>query len=263
MFCNLREYTPNQIFMDGELITLTEQEIKVIDYYRSNINVIDKMAKCVDISGYADEKIFGVSFIDFLNRKPTSLYYMVLQQFDHLKNSDIKLFPNVLDKVKTEFGTCKNMIDSYLASNQAENSMVSRDELINVYSDLDEDLVTFLLESYDIANVNEISTIDLDNLVVLYNAARFLSLDNLNSIWETELSEEDFKVMASKFDKLHLGGMTLLTNKLFKESLNEIIFVSNLKVSRSEEYVSELKQICKDVDALLSTFKPIGGELYV
>ena len=262
-FCNIEEHLPNQIYVDDRVISLNDEEIKVIDYFKKNINKLDDADSNIHLVGFSDDNIFNISFVDFLNRKPSCLYYMIVRQFNHLKNSDIRLFPNILAKVQSEFKHCKELIKERLLQESADLQFINRDELESVFEDADTDVISFLSELYDTLTIDEISLDDLIKLKALYYAACYLSLQNLNSVWGTSFTYEQFNQLTKKLNELGLGGVNLFTDKLYKESLKEIIFTNGSKINKSAEYMEELLQICDDIEAFLGTFLEIGGELNV
>ena len=48
-----------------------------------------------------------------------------------------------------------------------------------------------------------------------------------------------------------------------QESLKNIIFTDSNKIFKSPNYLEELQKVSNDVEALLETLQPIGGELNV
>lgn len=263
VFCNIEESLPKQFFIEDTIINFSEEELKVLEYFRKNIGKLEDADSNVHLVGFTDDVIFNISFVDFLNRKPTCLYYMIVRQFNHLKNSDIRLFPNILSKVQNEFMHCKELIKDRLLQEADDIKFITKDELENVFEDSDSDLLSFLSDVYDNLAIEEISYDDLVKLRSLYYAACYLTLQNMNNAWGTNFSYEQFNHLVVKLNAIGLGGVNLFTNKLYKESLKEIIFTNGSKINKSAEYMEELLQICDDIEAFLGTFLEIGGDLNV
>ena len=188
---------------------------------------------------------------------------MIVRQFNHSKNSDIRLFPHILSKVQNEFMHCKELIKDRLLQEADDIKFITKDELENVFEDSDSDLLSFLSDVYDNLAIEEISYDDLVKLRSLYYAACYLTLQNMNNAWDTNFSYEQFNHLVVKLNAIGLGGVNLFTNKLYKESLKEIIFTNGSKINKSAEYMEELLQICDDIEAFLGTFLEIGGDLNV
>lgn len=260
-FCSVEEKIPDIYYVNEQVIELDEDEYRVLCYFVKNKDKITEIQKAIKEDGVADENVFKISFMDFINRKPSSLYHMVVNQFDYLKNADIRLLPGVLRNVTEEFSKCKRLIHEKLLLEEKETETISVTQLDTYFSD--NDAIDFLQSVFDNLHLTEIDVTDLKNLQTLYFASECLSIKYLNSVWETNFTIDSFNNMVSKLNKLHVGGINLFTSYLFKQSLQEIIFTSGGQIRKSQEYLTELQQVCNDIDALLSTFKPIGGDLSV
>lgn len=262
-YCCLHERISEDIYLDNEHMKLTPDEQQIIAYYKERIEIIDSIIDSIHVSGFADDNMFGISFVDFLNRKPTSLYYMVIRYFDHLKNSDIRLFDSIFMTVKKEYAKCREYIDTRLLDKVELSDLITVDELDTYFPDESTDAMNFIQDVYSGLSINEISLNDLKKLLILWYASNSLEISYLNDEWGTSFTEETLQVAITKLNKLGIGGINLFTKELFKESMYSIIFTDNTHVKKSEEYLKDLLQVCSDVEAFLNTFKPIGGELSV
>lgn len=261
-YCSIKESIPSTIYTEQDTISLSEDEKSVIEYYINNLDKLDKLMDAIKVTGINEDTVFGVSFIDFLNRKPTCLYYMIVKQFDHLKRSDIRLFPNILANVKKEFTHCEELIREHLLQKDKVLEYVTADNVEEVFEDEDSSVIHFLKEVFYLG-FSEIAYDDLVKLKTLYNSAQYLTLENLNSIWGTKFTFDSFIQLVNKMNKLYIGGLNLYTVDLFKQSLGDILFVDGGHINKPQEYLEELDQICFNINALISTFKEIGGDLSV
>lgn len=268
LFCNVKEKLPEQLEIDGELIKLSENELKVIDYYKNSKN-IKLLQDNTMLSDYKDDTVFNLSFIDIINRKPTSLYYIIARYFDILKNVDRKLLQNVLDTVNSEYKIFKSFVQDRLYQKDNVMEYITLEQLLesiqdseNV-TDSDSELSDFFKDLFMNLNLNVISVEDANKLKCLWYSAQMLQLEYLNESWGTDYTYDSLMKSISVFNKLGIGGINLFTNQLFIESLTDIIFTNGTHVQKSEEYLNELERVCSDIEAFLSTFKPIGGALSV
>lgn len=259
----LEESLPDTFYVDDEVINLTDDEQKLLQFFVQNKKFLKEIQSSFEVKGFSEETIFDTSFIDFLNRKPTSLYYMVVKQFEHLKNSDIRLFPNILQNTKNEFSKLQKLVNSRLFIPDTVIQTISVDEVEEYFADDTEQFKSFLQDLYEITNLSEIAYDDLCNIRTMFYASKMLDIDGINRRLSSNFDNNSFSEAIRKFNKLLLGGINLYSFELFSESLREIIFTNGSKIHKTPEYLDELKQIMKDVAAFISTFKPIGGELNV
>lgn len=262
-YCCLHERIPEDILLDNEHVKLSPDEQRVIAFYKERIDIIDSITDSIHVSRFSDDNMFGISFVDFLNRKPTSLYYMIIRYFDHLKNSDIKLFNSIFATVKEEYAKCREYINTRLLEKVELSDLITVDDFAANFPDESEDAINFIQDVYSELSLKEISLNDLKKLLILWYAANSLNISYLNEVWGTNFTVESLQSSITKLNKLGIGGINLFTKELFKEAVNSIIFIDSTHVEKSEEYLKELLQVCSDVEAFLSTFKPIGGEISV
>lgn len=123
-YCEVSMTIPEELSIDGQHFQLSEDERKLILYFKKHHKELKELESGLHITGWNDDAVFNVSFMDFIARKPTSLYYLVINQFDHLKNSDIRLFPSVYAYVCSEYGKLKSLIQKRLLTEDNTLEMV-------------------------------------------------------------------------------------------------------------------------------------------
>lgn len=104
---------------------------------------------------------------------------------------------------------------------------------------------------------------DFEKLEKLYYHAANLTIDSINEICSTKFTKASFEKTMQTFDDIGLGGLNLVTLSLMQESLKNIIFTDSNKIFKSPNYLEELQKVSNDVEALLGTLQPIGGDLSV
>lgn len=267
--CNVYEDVPDKIYLDNKVLELSDDEKSVLLFYHNQIPQLESLYAAIPVGGFRSDTIFGLPFIDFLNRKPTSLYYMVTKQFDYIKNSDMKLLPTVLSNIASEFSKCITLIKEYLYEPDGGSSLyLTKDSFSEILSEPDGEAIEFINGIYDYLNDsnnqdNIINEDDLRKLERLFYNAKFLNLQGINSVWGTNFDYSSLQTAIDKFNQIGLGGINLLTSELYKHSMKEIIFTGSGKINKSPEYLEELTDICNNIQAFISTFKPIGGTLDV
>ena len=85
----------------------------------------------------------------------------------------------------------------------------------------------------------------------------------INRVLETDFHKSNFYKEIAPLNALGFAGLNINTMDLFEKSIKDVMLSVSSVYEKSEEYHSELDTVLSDVRALLSTLKPIGGELSV
>lgn len=258
-YCEVSITIPEELSIDGQHFQLSEDERKLILYFKKHHKELKELETGLHITGWNDDAVFNVSFMDFIARKPTSLYYLVINQFDHLKNSDIRLFPSVYAYVCSEYGKLKSLIQKRLLTEDNTLEMVDVSEIETDNTELD----VYLTEVCAELQIDQMAKSDFEKLEKLYYHAANLTIDSINEICSTKFTKASFEKTMQTFDDIGLGGLNLVTLSLMQESLKNIIFTDSNKIFKSPNYLEELQKVSNDVEALLGTLQPIGGDLSV
>ena len=170
-YCEVSMVVPAELSIDGQHFQLSEDERKLILYFKKRHKELQELESGLHITGWNDDTAFGVSFMDFIARKPTSLYYLVINQFDHLKNSDIRLFPSVYAYVCSEYGKLRDLIQKRLLAEDNTLEMIDVSKIETDNTELD----VYLTEVCAELQIDQMAKSDFEKLEKLYPETKYFT----------------------------------------------------------------------------------------
>lgn len=263
---NLVATVPDKILRNGVEVTLGKLEKRYLLYLKENIGYLEECLRSVKISCNADIPIFDTTFQAFIHRKPTSLYYMVVKKFDYLKTNNVSMLNTVLKESISNLQRLKESVNKYVvADSEAKDVLTAKqfDEIVSTYDSSKQVFFSNLLKEHYIY-VEDLMQGDLALLSELYDC--FINFDLIyfaNVLGVDSLSCEDFDLFNSKMQQIGVYGLNRCTFELFREFIQSVVLVTTNSISKTEEQLADLNRVLEDVQALLDSIRPIGGDLSV
>lgn len=252
--------------IDTRALKLTDDEAKVIQYFKDNEEVIDTLIAQLQISSFQEEQFFGSSFFDIVNRKPTSLLYQIIRKFDQIKTKQgSRFFNRVYDDVLKDFqGFTKTFYEKVSVNFPISHEIVltptkameierrfpaSHSEFFKqlFQSELSYDDLT--VESYQILNeiLDMVSTADY----------KFLNL-----AFAVSFSDDEWDALFRKLCTCGVGGLNVSGAQLFHDSLVTVSFCGITNIQKSKEIFDDFEKNIDLIKELLeSMIIPIGGDV--
>lgn len=258
---------PNNFIVNKETLTFSQEEIQILEFFANSKSVIRELLKYLKVKEIVENRMFGRSFRDILKSNPRALYWNVQERFDIIKSknnssfltsllreltSDIEKFKNSLDTEvisQKDISIAKSSLTNEIYIGMARNFSYAKKNffvslLHNGYvkaSDLTEENFNLISSVYDL--VNKLGILDLNE---------FFNLDYTRSEWEN---------LIQRLNKVGICGINLFSVQLLSISIENMTFVSNRFVIKNDDEISAFKNVLADIEALVSTIKPIGFEL--
>lgn len=118
-------------------------------------------------------------------------------------------------------------------------------------------------EVKDIYAPEDFSSESFTLLSDIYDLANAIDIDLINRVLGTDFHKSSFYKEIRVLNALGFAGLNVNTMDLFEKSIKDVMLSVSSVYEKSEEYHGELDTVLGDIRALLSTLKPIGGELSV
>ena len=258
-------HCPKTIFVDGMQISLTDDEHKVLQYFIDRIDSIDVILSLMSTSSVKTTKLFGVPFVDILQRRPSFLLNVVARTLDAKK----------LTKAQFLIKVRNNMLDQLLELKRLfEERIVIKGSGTNTDFGLDLSAALEILDQMDtdvsdIAKLMEKGSICTENLkeetifsiVDLYRFAECCTVIELNNFFRVDLTISDWESCVEHFNSLGIYGLNLYTVHLFLEFLTNSTLNLFDKILMKKQTAEDFKDVISEIEALIDSIKPIGGSV--
>lgn len=254
--------------VDTGKMGLNENEAKIVSYFVENIDALKELDVTLKETDLKETVVFGLPFRDLMNSNPDRLLRVVEAAFSSVKDKVNKhLFQTVYDDCVADFKSFKEQFEQSVVSfGDTGDTWVNSEEKGRIRSLIAAMPVAkgnFFLSAFGqkVLPEGEITVEDFQLLSELYNAASTLRKDVLNSLFEVQMSEKEWMDVSLHLSEFNLGGLSLHTLQLFKESLGTITFSTSGKIFRSQELVEQHRGNIASIQSLLDTMMPVGVEI--
>ena len=80
----------------------------------------------------------------------------------------------------------------------------------------------------------------------------------LNKIFNLNYTRSEWEKFIKSLNQIGICGINLFSMNLFKDSIGNMIFISNYYIVKTDEEILEFKNVLDNIKDLVSTIKPIG-----
>lgn len=260
------EVTVNShVNVSGKSYELSDDNKKVILWLKKHRSRIDALRNSINLVMSSDDVIFGVPFPALISRKPTCLYYAVGKKFDYAKSANREVLLSVIADVKEEITKFTELVEKEVVFGESiQSDYLTKDSYMDKVLAFESDKRAFFMsEVKDIYAPEDFSSESFTLLSDIYDLANAIDIDLINRVLGTDFHKSSFYKEIRALNALGFAGLNVNTMDLFEKSIKDVMLSVSSVYEKSEEYHGELDTVLGDIRALLSTLKPIGGELSV
>ena len=107
----LTEKVPENLIVDGSSLSFSPDELRVVEFFISSKGTIMELLSNLKVKEVVQNKIFGNTFREIVNRKPTALYWATQERFDIIKSKNNSSFlTSLLQEMKSDLQQFKNSL---------------------------------------------------------------------------------------------------------------------------------------------------------
>lgn len=262
---NIEVTVNSRVNVGGRSYELSEDNKKVILWLKRHRSRIDALRNSINLVMSSDDVIFGVPFPALIGRKPTCLYYAVGKKFDYAKGANREVLLSVVADVKEEITRFSELVEKEVVFGESLHSdYLTKDSYVDKVLAFEPDKRAFFMsEVKSIYAPGDFSPESFTLLSNIYDLANAVDIGLINRVLETDFHKSNFYKEIAPLNALGFAGLNINTMDLFEKSIKDVMLSVSSVYEKSEEYHSELNTVLDDIRALLSTLKPIGGELSV
>lgn len=260
---SLKSEVKSSFFCGGKSVSFNPDEIKIVEYFVDSLDTIEKLDSMVLANATKDAEVFGVRFRDLIQYKPTYLYYRVQSKFDLIKSKHGSVFLERLVQDMSEASThFQNLLKSeVITDTELENRQlgVGKDFWEGKLKDFGKEKRAFFTEAG--VDLDRVTPKNFAIISSVYDLVSQLTIDGLNSIFGVEFSVSEWDSLIEKLNCIGVCGVNLFSLKLLEKEIGNLIFVPSEFIVKTKEEIETFEMVVSDIDAMLSTIKPIGSLL--
>lgn len=261
---HIEKVCAHQIDIDGKVIDLTEDAYKVVQYFCDNVNVINEILPILSPGIKSSTEIFDVPFSDIVHRKPRFLLGAVTRSLNATNISQSQFLERARDNVQQQLDTFTEMYkESVVTVAETESDFgLSFSYAVALVGDTEQSVepLKMMLYSGEI-NPENLQEETLYSLIDLFKILEMFTVVELNNFFDLDLDVEGWESMISILNSVQCYGFNLQTTALAINFIRNASFNLFTKVKITEESNAEFKFILHEIQSLLDTIRPIGGEI--
>lgn len=249
--------------VNGETITLTDDEYKVMMYYVDRLDKVHACNEAIKLQNVSADQIFTVPFQDLVYRKPTSLFSEMNKLFKGLNTAQqgqflVRARDNAIEQIQLFDRLFKETVVSHADKNKVYG--LTFDEALDSLQGKEDTEVYGLIASGNL-NVAEMDESTLHVLDDVGELIKSFDLDDLNMLFGTHFTVTSFSDAISNLNKIGLCGLNLYSNYLFERMVVHSSFNLFKQVPMSDDRINEFMHVESEIIALLECLRPIGGSV--
>ena len=255
---------PDSVMSGGQESPVSKEEGRILSYFAGRVQEAKEFCDMVNVGTVRDEQVFGISFFHLVNRKPESLLYMVLNQFDHVKTSRqaASVIRNVIADVDANVKMFRECLDRYVdvyAGTSSAEGVLSLASFNEVVEGFEPDKQKFFRDLQRKGfTAGDYLKSDLDMLSWLYDMADGLNQKKMAEAFGVDSVDDAILEGMCRFG---ICGLNLYQKELFSDAVACIPLTTRDKLHKSREEIEEINGVLGLVDSLLDSLLPIGAEL--
>ena len=254
-------------FANGEVVEFNENEMKILEYFRANSNIIDLLISLMTIGHPESKTVFGKTVFDIALTNPLNLYTIVDARFP----TDL----NNAEEISNMVSTCKQemkKLDVLFAEEIRQSSSSSVTSVGVTFESANQACLDAEKKHKYITPLRQCLKVDLDTskfykkdfnkLVEFSYSIDLLNIENISRlIGLSSFNENNWNRFIEKANSCYLFGFNLYSEQLFIESIKGTTFDQITTCIMDDKKYETYQEVIKEVNAFLNSIKPMGESL--
>lgn len=240
------------VVVGGKKRILSEEEKRVVEYFLSRMPDVRFWVEELNVQKEKQQEVFGLPFFQLAKRKPESIRYVVLSQFDQIKSmNNAKVLLDTVDSIRKDVHKFRELYEKFVSTEERTGSgsvvQYQTNDFFGILS----------LRGFDMSVLAED---DQALLWQLYECCCRVSPSNLEKIFG--FGVENWSAFGESLVELGICGLNGFQLELFAEAIVNTVLSTNKLFVEKEKQESVKRILEYDVDAMLDTIMPVGRVLY-
>ncbi len=254
----LTKVTPEEVYYGSKRTKMTKELKLVWEYFSARYAIVDKIIEWCSVGYVEAEQVFHIPFFDLIKWKPSSLRYRVLDLFstvEERQTADMVLDCKAVCAAEIQrYNDCLNKYVIEEGVVQQDEEIISTDDLISILVEYSQDCSIFFAHRFKSSiRISDYQEKDVRMLCDIFE--RINSIQSISAIFGVNMEDSD---LCREAVNIGICGLNTHSLDLFKEAIIGISLTNRGKINKSRDELSEIKEIVRDVQALLNTLMPVG-----
>lgn len=227
------------IMRDNKRVDISEPAVKIIEYLRLNIRLVDPYVDSIKLNATKEITVFNRRLEDVVYGNPEALRYRYMHKLNEAKSSSSKksnsYLPVIIESIRRDVDILVNAIGDNTA--KAEDSMphgivlqsTNTDEPVIAtyppyYPTEAKPLIVQLAKTKLLPNLNRADVLTLANL---YCAVLNMNVDMYNMQFGLDLTIEEYSKVFDELDSLGLIGLNIYAEQFLFNCLDGIALMKD------------------------------------
>lgn len=217
----------------------------------------------MQLSSKAELSIFGSNALDLLIKEPKALKAMVASQFKLVSDvSNRELLKNTINNVREGMEQFIAFKETAIRTNfNAGTEGVNRTDALKAFNDTGAaEFYSNSLEGNAIPE-EDVTQETISLLEEVYTRCKCVDVNGLNKLTGLQLTESEWMQVSERLARIGVVGIHPYSLQLLEEMLGNSVWSFSDKVMKKEEEVERIDATLADINSLLDTLLPIGGNI--
>lgn len=238
---------------DGNEFYLTENEIKILEFYSNKIKLIERYINNIEEKTFVERKVFGkkLNYVAIGNGR--DIMSRVSKGINNA-SKDKGLLKSLYSSYRNDINLLKSFIDENVSENDEKKPLAAITKLPDYI--VGEDYTTMMSIISKNPSLKRNGIKNIETLYEMYCIVKSFDVEFYNRTFGLECSREEYEIMFDKLTDLGLVGLNFYCRDFFN------LFVKSVTFAKEQEIIiagdSELANAIRLIDRLLATDLRIG-----
>lgn len=241
----------DRIRINGQEHVLSEDEKSVCRYFLERIPDVEMWIQALYVDDVQDEELYGIPFSLLAKRKPESIRYAVMNQFDQIKSTNNeKILRDKVAKLRADTKKFRYSYNEFVSSDRNGEIIYEGDTV-----PMSKEAATFFSSLHGFS-LDSLLPKDRVMLAELFERAKSVEAESLNKVLGIVCN--DWNAFGMRLSEIGICGINAVQLELFREAIANTVLSFN-KIYRDAGTIAKVNTILTyDVEAMLDTIISVG-----
>lgn len=261
---NLISSIPDKFIVNGDTVIFSQEELNVVKFFTDAKQDAEFIIGNLIQKNSLENSVFGRPFRDVCTSNPRSIYRTVQSSFDLVKDKGANFITSLLNNLTQDLEKFREQFTKEVlpdTMSETTSKVVPYHKLRTKFTDLEKQKFFDQLFFNIYVDLKDVTEESFQKISELYDVVKGLEITELNDFFHLKYTQSEWNDFISRLNKIGICGINLFSMDLFRMSLESLTFVSDSKIYRSVQDIEEFNLVLDNVQALITTIKPIGTPL--
>lgn len=242
------------VIINGASIKLSKEATEIIKVLDGYLYFVDILKSNIEIKNFIEAEFMGLPLSTYLRNRPGAIKFRYLDGVYKQGNQE-----KMRKRACNEIETFMDLITSKVDKKEYTDIDIVNGKAVNVDYRVSSDDITILETLKENKILRRLTTAEVKNLTRLYNLSKLFTVDFYNSIFELDLTKEEYEKVFKELEDIGIVGLGFYSDKLFLDCIRKynISEYTRTVINSEDELAKNIKLVNRACHSRLE----FGGDL--